>query len=66
MEQVAVDFVSDKTKFNRGNNSDRQSLVEEYLQNPKLKFEDIMGMLADLLLAGVHTVFRLSSFISYF
>lgn len=33
-----------------------KSLLDDYLQNPKLDLPDVVGMACDLLLAGVDTV----------
>lgn len=33
-----------------------RSLLDDYLQNPKLDLPDVVGMACDLLLAGVDTV----------
>lgn len=51
MEDVAVDMVSKKIH----NKTDGNSLLDQYLKNPNLTQRDIVGMAADLLLAGVHT-----------
>jgi ecdysteroid 25-hydroxylase CYP302A1 len=59
MESVGIELV--KKKINRMQNKEDQkhvekSLLEQYLDNPNLGMQDIVGMAADLLLAGVHTV----------
>uniref|UniRef100_W8CDG2 Cytochrome P450 302a1, mitochondrial n=1 Tax=Ceratitis capitata TaxID=7213 RepID=W8CDG2_CERCA len=76
MESVAIGFVSQKlnyfkeSKTNGDANSpdgtmSRSSLVEEYLKNPKLDLCDVVGMAADLLLAGVDTTSYTTAFAVY-
>lgn len=62
LENVAVDFISqklsyykDETDTKNSSNISRCSLLEEYLRNPNLDLADIVGMAVDLLLAGVET-----------
>ncbi|KFB43847.1 AGAP005992-PA-like protein [Anopheles sinensis] len=72
MEKTAVELVSEKLLYF---NEDQQrlasgehgskSLMEEYLRNPNLELNDIIGMAADLLLAGVHTTSYTLAFALY-
>lgn len=62
MESVAMDLVSQKTKNNMESS---KSFFEDYLRNPKLKFEDVIGMACDLLLAGIDTTTYTTSFALY-
>uniref|UniRef100_A0A182JET2 Cytochrome P450 n=1 Tax=Anopheles atroparvus TaxID=41427 RepID=A0A182JET2_ANOAO len=72
MEKTAVELVSEKLLYF---NEDQQrlasgehgskSLMEEYLRNPNLELNDIIGMAADLLLAGVHTTSYTTAFALY-
>ncbi|XP_039437333.1 cytochrome P450 302a1, mitochondrial [Culex pipiens pallens] len=72
MEKTAIDLVSqkllyfdeDRQKLASGRHKSR-SLLEEYLRNPALDLHDIIGMAADLLLAGVHTSAYTTSFVLY-
>lgn len=61
LEEVAIKLVS-KKKANAGNGN---SLLDQYLRNPKLDVKDLHGMAADLLLAGVHTSAYTTSFVLY-
>uniref|UniRef100_A0A1I8Q2P9 Cytochrome P450 302a1, mitochondrial n=1 Tax=Stomoxys calcitrans TaxID=35570 RepID=A0A1I8Q2P9_STOCA len=76
MESVAVDLVSQKLVFfkedqNTEEDPDnlwslrRNSLVEEYMKNPNLDLFDVVGMAADLLLAGVDTTSYTTAFALY-
>jgi ecdysteroid 22-hydroxylase len=61
LESVATSLVSEKMSFyqeSQGSKADTKtkSLFDEYLSNPALDLQDIVGMACDLLLAGVHTV----------
>jgi ecdysteroid 22-hydroxylase len=61
LESVASTLVSEKVSFyqeSQGSKADTRtrSLLDEYLSNPALDLQDIVGMACDLLLAGVHTV----------
>lgn len=51
MQNVALDFI----KKHKERESDGNSLLDQYLKNPKIDERDIVGMSCDLLLAGVHT-----------
>lgn len=51
LEQVSVELVSRKVN----QLSDGNSLIDQYLRNPNLSVNDLYGIAADLLLAGVHT-----------
>ncbi|XP_053662324.1 cytochrome P450 302a1, mitochondrial [Anopheles marshallii] len=71
MEKTAVELVSQKLLYF---NEDQQrlasgehskSLMEEYLRNPNLELNDIIGMASDLLLAGVHTTSYSTAFALY-
>lgn len=72
MEKTAVELVSQKLLYF---NEDQQrlasgehgskSLMEEYLRNPNLELNDIIGMASDLLLAGVHTTSYTTAFALY-
>ena len=72
MEKVAIDLVSEKLiyfdetpqKLAQGQHQSK-SLLEDYLKNPNLELNDIIGMAADLLLAGVHTTAYTTSFLLY-
>ncbi|XP_058834560.1 cytochrome P450 302a1, mitochondrial [Topomyia yanbarensis] len=72
MEKTAVELVSqkllyfdeDRQKMASGQHRSR-SLLEEYLRNPNLELNDIIGMAADLLLAGVHTTSYTLAFALY-
>ncbi|XP_073840826.1 cytochrome P450 302a1, mitochondrial [Musca autumnalis] len=74
MESVAVDLVSQKLAFFKDTSDDvtespcslsRTSLVEQYLKNPNLDLNDVVGMAADLLLAGVDTTSYTTAFALY-
>lgn len=65
MESVAIDLVTQKTKNNLENNPKSVSFFEEYLRNPKLNLEDVIGMACDLLLAGIDTTTYTTSFALY-
>lgn len=65
MESVAIDLVSQKTKNKLGNDSKSVSFFKEYLRNPKLNLEDVIGMACDLLLAGIDTTTYTTSFALY-
>lgn len=78
MESVAIDLVSQKLAFFKesktnsdgdGDNHDgtmsRSSLIEEYLKNPNLDLCDVVGMAADLLLAGIDTTSYTTAFAVY-
>lgn len=74
MESVAVDLVSQKLAFFKDTSDEstespcslsRTSLVEQYLKNPNLDLCDVVGMAADLLLAGVDTTSYTSAFALY-
>lgn len=70
---MAIDLVNQKISYYDDNvskinpsNKSYTSLLEEYLQNPKLDLSDIVGMASDLLLAGIDTVvFFLQTFQEY-
>ncbi|XP_055606227.1 cytochrome P450 302a1, mitochondrial [Uranotaenia lowii] len=72
IEKIAVELVSqklmyfdeDRQKLASGDHKSR-SLLEEYLRNPNLELNDIIGMAGDLLLAGVHTTSFTMSFVLY-
>uniref|UniRef100_A0A1A9W4R6 Cytochrome P450 302a1, mitochondrial n=1 Tax=Glossina brevipalpis TaxID=37001 RepID=A0A1A9W4R6_9MUSC len=73
MESFAVDLVSQKLCFFKESNSGdsfsplkRTSLIEEYLKNPKLDLSDVVGMAADLLLAGIDTTSYTTAFALYY
>ncbi|CAO1322094.1 unnamed protein product [Diamesa hyperborea] len=57
MESVAVDLVTKKMSLFENSNEDLKScsLLQQYMKNPNLKFQDLIGVSGDLLLAGVHT-----------
>uniref|UniRef100_A0A0K8VUU1 Cytochrome P450 302a1, mitochondrial n=1 Tax=Bactrocera latifrons TaxID=174628 RepID=A0A0K8VUU1_BACLA len=76
MESVAIDLVSQKLAYfkeskpnGNGDNYDgtmsRSSLIEEYLKNPNLDLCDVVGMAADLLLAGIDTTSYTTAFAVY-
>lgn len=76
MESVAIDLVSQKLAYFKesktngdGDNHDgtmsRSSLIEEYLKNPNLDLCDVVGMAADLLLAGIDTTSYTTAFAVY-
>lgn len=73
MESIAIDLVSQKIAFFKEENNQqsstgslaRSSLIEEYLKNPNLDLSDVVGMAADLLLAGVDTTSYTTSFVIY-
>ncbi|XP_053955018.1 cytochrome P450 302a1, mitochondrial [Anastrepha ludens] len=75
MESVAIDLVSQKlayfkeSKTSDSSNQDgtmlRSSLIEEYLKNPNLDLCDVVGMAADLLLAGIDTTSYTTAFAVY-
>lgn len=58
MERFAIEMVDKKMK----QTGDGNSLLEQYLNNPKLDVKDLYGMACDLLLAGVHTTSYTLSF----
>lgn len=61
---MAVDLVAQKISIYSEDSQKRKekSLLEQYLENPKLDLQDIVGMTSDLLLAGVHTTSFSTSF----
>jgi ecdysteroid 25-hydroxylase CYP302A1 len=61
MQQVAVEFVHKRAN----QKSDDNSLLDQYLKNPKLSVKDLIGMSSDMLLAGVHTTSFTSAFALY-
>ncbi|XP_058053646.1 cytochrome P450 302a1, mitochondrial [Anopheles bellator] len=70
MEKTAVELVSQKLLYfnedqQRLASGESKSLMEEYLRNPNLELNDIIGMAADLLLAGVHTTSYSTAFALY-
>ncbi|XP_075164365.1 cytochrome P450 302a1, mitochondrial isoform X2 [Haematobia irritans] len=77
MESVAVDLVSSKLVFFKDEEESieedpdnlwslrRNSLVEEYMKNPNLDLFDVVGMAADLLLAGIDTTSYTTAFALY-
>ena len=73
MENIAVDLVSQKISYFKEesvenlieNHLNRSSLLEEFLKNPKLDLSDIVGMAADMLLAGIDTSSYSTSFAIY-
>lgn len=63
MCSIAVDLVTQKISLFDERMTDqgdrptkRRSLLDDYLQNPKLDIADVVGMACDLLLAGIDTV----------
>lgn len=62
IEEVAIELVKKKKKQS---SDDGNSLLDQYLKNPKLDVNDLHGMAADLLLAGVHTSSYTTSFALY-
>ena len=68
MEKVAVDHVTKKisTYKKEGQKSETKTILEQYLDNPKLSSKDIVGMVTDLLLAGVHTTAFTTSFALFY
>ncbi|XP_055535254.1 cytochrome P450 302a1, mitochondrial [Wyeomyia smithii] len=70
MEKTAVELVSQKLLYYNGDHQklasgQHKSLLTEYLRNPNLELNDIIGMAADLLLAGVHTTAYTTAFALY-
>ncbi|XP_017482732.1 PREDICTED: cytochrome P450 302a1, mitochondrial-like isoform X1 [Rhagoletis zephyria] len=77
MESVAIDLVSQKLAYFKdskevsdganpdGGTMQRSSLIEEYLKNPNLDLCDVVGMAADLLLAGIDTSSYTTAFAVY-
>lgn len=61
LEQVSIELVNKKVN----QHGDGNSLLDQYLKNPKLNVNDLYGMAADLLLAGVHTTSFSTSFALY-
>uniref|UniRef100_A0A1B0B7U0 Cytochrome P450 302a1, mitochondrial n=1 Tax=Glossina palpalis gambiensis TaxID=67801 RepID=A0A1B0B7U0_9MUSC len=72
MESVAIDLVSQKLCFFKESGAGspstlrRTSLIEEYLKNPNLDLSDVVGMAADLLLAGIDTTSYTTAFALYY
>lgn len=64
IEKLAVDLISQKMSYYSEDDQKlkEKSLLEQYLENPKLDLQDIVGMTSDLLLAGVHTTAFTTSF----
>lgn len=64
MEDTAIDLLSlkmslfDETKH-------QTTLLENYLASPELDFKDIIGMVCDILLAGIDTTTYTTSFLLY-
>lgn len=55
--RVAKQFVYEKMRKLEDQRENRQhSLLEQYLQNDQLDVKDVIGMAADMLLAGIDTV----------
>lgn len=52
MESVAVDLVTKKMSLFENSNEDLKSssLLQQYMKNPNLKFQDLIGVSGDLLL----------------
>ncbi|XP_055628860.1 cytochrome P450 302a1, mitochondrial isoform X2 [Toxorhynchites rutilus septentrionalis] len=72
MEKIAIEMVANKKTLFDANRSKQtaeetnsRSLLEDYLRNPNLEISDIVGMAADILLAGVHTSTYTTSFALY-
>lgn len=61
LEQVSVELVNKKMNQSGEGNS----LLDQYLKNPNLNVNDLYGMAADLLMAGVHTSSFSTSFALY-
>lgn len=56
---MAIEYVEKKKKklsISDVGCSDRNSLLERYLMNSTLDTKDVVGMAADMLLAGIDTV----------
>lgn len=51
MQEVSMEFVKKRSNSKIEGNS----LLEQYLKKPKINEKDIIGMLNDLLLGGIHT-----------
>ncbi|XP_037933752.1 cytochrome P450 302a1, mitochondrial [Teleopsis dalmanni] len=65
-ESIALELISKRVrKTNSKNSLARTSLVEEYLKNPNLDLADIVGITADLLLAGIDTTSYTTAFALY-
>lgn len=65
MESVAVDLVARKRRQIAAGEPRSASLLEEYLGNPRLDRRDVVGMAADVLLAGVDTTTYATCFLLY-
>ncbi|XP_055378532.1 cytochrome P450 302a1, mitochondrial [Condylostylus longicornis] len=73
MESVAVELVSQKLSFYSDESDNfkvngvktRVSLLDQYLKNPNIDLSDIVGMTADMLLAGIDTTSYSTSFALY-
>lgn len=67
LEHAAVDLVTQKLTFYQEDppNAHNRSLLDGYLRNPNLNLQDIVGMAADLLLAGVDTTSYATAFLLY-
>lgn len=52
MESVAVDLVTKKMSLLENSKDDikSSSLLQQYMKNPNLKFQDLIGVSGDLLL----------------
>ncbi|KAK6631282.1 hypothetical protein RUM44_005808 [Polyplax serrata] len=66
MESVAVDLVNNKLRRMAGKvENAEKSLLEMYLTTPEIDFKDVIGMSADMLLAGIDTITYSTSFALY-
>lgn len=67
LEYAAVDLVTQKLTFYHEDppQEGNKSLLDGYLRNPNLNLQDIVGMAADLLLAGVDTTSYATAFLLY-
>lgn len=59
MESVAVDLVTKKMSLFENSKEDLKScsLLQQYMKNPNLKFQDLIGVSGDLLLGNYKMIF---------
>lgn len=67
LEHAAIDLVTQKLTFYQEDPPDEsnRSLLDGYLRNSNLNLQDIVGMAADLLLAGMDTTSYATAFLLY-
>ncbi|XP_065225941.1 cytochrome P450 302a1, mitochondrial-like [Planococcus citri] len=63
LEEIAKDFVYKKVlQLEENPSAAQRSLLKQYLLNEELDIKDVIGMAADLLLGGIHTMSYTSAF----